>query len=133
MNDHVPPPAHIQHAGDISILATIHLLENPTNSRRPGRNGELGPYQFLRSTWEHLTTLPFTPEYVCDPDISRAVAVLHLAEIRLALVKSGRSITPNNLAACWNCGATRFLSNLLPLTTLDYVARFNNLYYGNKN
>lgn len=64
------------HASDRwETLEAIHWVENPENSPAPGPFGELGAYQFRRSTWYTYTSVPF--EYARERVHSDAVAIKH--------------------------------------------------------
>src|SRR5688572_3942865 len=58
-----------------ATLEAIHKLENPLNSPKPGKHGELGAYQFRSSTWRMHTSVPF--QHAVDKGTSDAVAVKH--------------------------------------------------------
>ena len=42
------------------VLRAIHQVENPTDRTTPGPRGELGAYQFRRSTWKMHSPEPFS-------------------------------------------------------------------------
>ena len=42
-----------------ATLEAIHWIENPQDSTKPGRFGELGAYQFRESTWRMHSSVPF--------------------------------------------------------------------------
>src|SRR5687768_14877936 len=56
-------------------LEAIHRIENPFNSPRPGKYGELGAYQFRKGTWYMHTKIPF--ERAIERRVSEEVAILH--------------------------------------------------------
>ncbi len=131
------PPAEVRFYPELAqaddgyrLLDCIRQVEQPAGAGQMGAHGELGPYQFRRDTWNHLTHLPFTPEFACDPIVSLAVAVLHYHEIREALLHTDRGrATPANIAACWNAGCHAVISGQIPQSTRDYAARVCNLFY----
>lgn len=132
------PPAEVHFYPELArgdgyrLLAAIHLAENPNDVTTPGPNGELGPFQFRRTTWERLTTLPFTVEYACDRQFAFSLAVIYYHEIRLALLRAGIEPTPTRIAAAWNAGAGAVIRGTTPPSALQYATRVCNIFYAHK-
>jgi len=82
-----------------ATLEAIHHVENPRNVSRPGSYGELGAYQFRRSTWKSHTKVPFSR--AIHRDESDRVAVKHYEWLKRGLVRNGMPITPYNIALRW--------------------------------
>lgn len=104
-----------------TFLSNIHQVENPTNTRRPGAHGELGPYQFKAVTWYQHTTLPF--RLALDQRTATAVAVRHYEWIRSALAGAGMRPTDYLIAVSWNRGVDAALHTWHS----DYAQRVVNL------
>jgi hypothetical protein len=106
-------------------LEAIHWVENPSNSARPGRFGELGAYQFRSSTWRMYTRRPFS-----DANNRRCadeVAVQHYEWLKTTLTRAGIEATTYNIALAWNAGVNAVVQGHLSSFTRDYAARVNNL------
>jgi hypothetical protein len=106
-------------------LEAIHHIENPSNSSRPGRYGELGAYQFRRSTWRMHTKVPF--EKAIDRSISETVAIRHYEWLSRGLARNGWAETPYNIALAWNGGLTAVINGRASASTRDYAERVSNL------
>ena len=106
-------------------LRAINLVENPTNQTRPGRMGELGPYQFRRDTWRQYTHQPFS--LAIDRTLADEVAVRHYEHIRRDLNAAGIAPSVFNIALAWNCGINAVLAGRIPPVTYDYAQRVGNL------
>ena len=106
-------------------LRAIHRIENPRNSPRPGRHGELGAYQFRRSTWRMHTRLPF--ERALDRSASDEVAIRHYEWLRRGLERNGLAETPYNIALAWNGGLDATVRGSASQAAHDYAERVNNL------
>lgn len=111
--------------GRWATLEAIHHLENPRNSSKPGPKGELGPYQFRRSTWRMHTKEPFTR--ALDRAVADRVAVRHYEWIKKQLTAAGKPVTAYNVALAWNAGVGAVISNKAPRVARDYAERANNL------
>jgi hypothetical protein len=118
-------PLQSQAASRWETLEAIHWIENPHNSPRPGPHGELGPYQFLESTWRMYTDLPF--ERALDRTASDEVAVRHYEWLKSALVRNGVEPTPFNIGLAWNAGIGSVLRGKAPSASRDYATRVRNL------
>jgi hypothetical protein len=106
-------------------LEAIHWIENPSNSDRPGRFGELGAYQFRESTWRMHTSIPFYR--ALDRHASDEVAVRHYEWIKNGLVRNGIEITPYTIALAWNGGLTSVVRGSITAGTRDYAERVSNM------
>lgn len=106
-------------------LEAIHWVENPSNSPRPGRFGELGAYQFRETTWQMHTDRPFAE--AIDRKCSDEVAVKHYEWLKATLAKGGVEPTTYTIAMAWNAGVNAVLKDRVPASTLDYAERVNNL------
>lgn len=92
---------------------------------QPGRHGELGPYQFRRSTWRMHTGLPF--EQALDRDASQEVAIRHYEWLRRGLVRAGLAATPYNIALAWNGGLTATIRGRTSAASHRYAERVANI------
>jgi hypothetical protein len=108
-----------------AILEAIHNLENPRNSTKPGRHGELGAYQFRASTWRMYTSLPFS--HALNRDTSDAIAIKHLEWIKRGLEAAHVPATPYYIALAWNSGLSATISGRSPRVAHDYALRASNL------
>lgn len=108
-----------------ATLEAIHQLENPRELLRPGPFGELGAYQFRRSTWEMHTTVPFGA--AIERATSDRVAVCHYEWLKRELEKAGRPATAYNIALAWNGGLRAAITGRSPRAARDYAQRAANL------
>lgn len=108
-----------------ATLEAIHKLENPQNSPRPGRHGELGAYQFRSATWRMHTTMPFSQ--AIDRASSDVVAVKHYEWIKRSLEEARVAPTPYNIALAWNGGIGAVIAGRSPRVSHDYAQRATNL------
>jgi hypothetical protein len=129
------PPAEVRFYRELAdkrdgyrLLDCIRQVEG-AHGATPGAHGELGPFQFKRETWEHLTHLPFNAECACDPLLSFSIAAIHFHEIRIALLRAALDPTPARVAAAWNAGVGAVINHRVPKSALDYAARVTNLFY----
>jgi hypothetical protein len=106
-------------------LRAINWVENPNNHARPGKHGELGPYQFRSATWSMHTKRPFSD--AVNRSASDEVAVRHYDWIKRSLERLGVEATPFNIAMAWNCGVTAVASGRAPNASFDYAVRVTNL------
>lgn len=106
-------------------LEAIHWVENPTASTKPGPKGELGPYQFMRKTWQMHTKQPF--HLANDRKIADQIAVAHYEWIRQGLVRNGLDASPYNIAMAWNAGLGAVVQGKIPSQTRNYAERVVNL------
>ena len=106
-------------------LQAIHWVENPNDSPKPGRCGELGAYQFRAATWRMHTMRPFADA------VTRAhsdeVAVRHYEWLRCGLERAGVAPTPYNIAMAWNAGLRAVVRGKVPNSTRYYAERVDNL------
>lgn len=106
-------------------LQAIHWVENPTESTRPGPYGELGAYQFRRSTWQMHTKEPF--HLANHRATADKVAVKHYEWLKAGLVRNGIPATSYNIAMAWNAGLTAVVKGRVPAASRNYASRVNNL------
>lgn len=114
-----------QAASRSATLEAIHNLENPRNSPRPGKHGELGAYQFRASTWRMHTSLPF--QHALDRGTSDVIAVKHYEWIKRGLESARVPATPYYIALAWNSGLSAAISGRSPRIAHDYAQRAANL------
>ena len=114
-----------QAASRWATLEAIHKLENPRNSPKPGRFGELGAYQFRASTWKMHTTVPF--QQAIDRGTSDLIAVKHYEWIKRGLQSARVPVTPYYIALAWNSGLSAAISGRSPRVAHDYAQRAANL------
>jgi hypothetical protein len=112
-------------ASRAETLNAIHHVENPLNSTRPGKFGELGAYQFRRGTWRMHTDVPF--ERALDRVQSEEVAIRHYEWLRRGLARNGFPQTPYYIALAWNGGLSSVIRNRSSRAARDYAERVNNL------
>ena len=112
-------------AGRAETLEAIHRVENPRDSTKPGRYGELGAYQFRRGTWKMHTKVPF--ERALDRLESEEVAVRHYEWLRRGLERNGLPQTPYFIALAWNGGLASVVQGRAPRAAHDYAQRVTNL------
>ena len=115
----------IQASERSDTLQAINWVENPLNSPQAGPFGELGPYQFRKSTWRSYTKRPFTQ--ALDRQSSDEVAVQHYEWIRRGLRGAGIEPIPFNIALAWNAGLERVLQGRAPDAAYDYASRVRGL------
>ena len=106
-------------------LQAIHWVENPTDTERPGRYGELGAYQFRETTWRMHTTAACAR--ATDRRASDEVAIRHYEWLKRELVRNGVEVTPYNMALAWNGGLRAAVHGPAAASTRDYAERENNL------
>jgi hypothetical protein len=106
-------------------LQAIHVVENPRNSPKPGKHGELGPYQFRSGTWRMHTTLPFSR--ALDRQAADEVAIRHYEWLRRGLIRNGLEATPYNIGLAWNAGLSAAVRRRAPAAAHNYAERVSNL------
>lgn len=106
-------------------LQSINWVENPRDSVRPGRHGELGPYQFRARTWAMHTKRPFSE--ALNRVISDEIAVIHYEWIKAGLTRAGLTPSTYNIALAWNAGVSAVVRNRAPSASHDYARRVSNL------
>ena len=107
------------------VLEAIHLVENPTNTTRIGSRGELGPYQFRPSTWSMHTKKPFY--LAANRAEADVIAEKHYEWIKRNLEAKGVKATPYRIALAWNAGLTAAATGNVPLDSVGYARRVQNL------
>ncbi|MCR6657277.1 MAG: hypothetical protein NVV63_16035 [Opitutus sp.] len=111
--------------GRYETLEAIHCVENPFNSTRPGRYGELGAYQFREATWKMHSREPFIR--ALERPVSDQVAIRHYEWLRRELRRHGLPVTTYNIAVAWNAGVTALVKGRAPRRAHDYARRVTNL------
>ena len=106
-------------------LQAIHLIENPRNSAQPGAHGELGAYQFRRSTWGMHTRRPF--RQALNRTQADSVALVHYDWICAQLQRRGVPVTTYNIALTWNAGIGSVTSGRVPSSSRQYAQRVVNI------
>ena len=106
-------------------LEAIHAVENPSNSARPGRFGELGAYQFRATTWRMYTKRPFAE--ATNRQSSDEVAVRHYEWLKTTLARAGVEPSTYNIALAWNAGANAVITGRIPSSSRDYATRVDNV------
>ena len=106
-------------------LQAIHWVENPTESTRPGPFGELGAYQFRRTTWQMHTKEPF--HLANHRATADKVAVEHYEWLRRGLIRNGIEASSYNIALAWNAGLTAVVKGRIPAASRSYASRVTNL------
>jgi len=106
-------------------LRAINWVENPTNHKRRGAFGELGPYQFRPQTWRMHTKKPFA--WAVEREHADEVAVKHHEWLRRELREAGIDPSPYNIALAWNSGLGAVTNGRVPRVTYDYANRVANL------
>ena len=117
--------AEAQAATRWETLHAIHMVENPSNSPKPGPFGELGAYQFRSSTWEMYTKRPFSQ--AIDRSVSDEVAVQHYEWLKSALVRAGMEPSVYNIAMAWNAGIGSVIRGTVPSVARNYASRVENI------
>jgi hypothetical protein len=106
------------------LRATRQVESGDRYNAPPGRNGELGAYQFRRQVWRRYTRAPFS---AARTPLADRIAARHYAWIRQRLEAAGFSPTYWNIAAAWNGGVRAVCSGRIPRSTRDYATRVQNL------
>jgi hypothetical protein len=106
-------------------LEAIHAIENPSNSPKPGRFGELGAYQFRQTTWTMYSRRPFSD--ATNRHHSDEVAVLHYEWIKTTLGRAGIEASTYNIALAWNAGASAVIGDRVSHASRDYASRVENI------
>ena len=107
------------------VLDAIHQVENPNNSLRIGRRGELGPYQFRPVVWNTYSQKPFS--LAADQAEAQLVAELHFEWIKRGLERNKLEVTPYHIGLVWNAGLHATLNNRASATSKYYAERVANL------
>jgi hypothetical protein len=117
------PTARAWERGD--VLEAIHQVENPNNTTRIGRRGELGPYQFRPAVWNAYTQKPFS--LAADQTEARAVAEMHFEWIKRGLERNKVAVTPYFIGLAWNAGLMAALNGRTSANSQQYAQRVANL------
>lgn len=117
------PVAHAWERSD--VLEAIHQVENPTDTIRVGRRGELGPFQFRPVVWRTYTQKPFS--LAVDRTEAQAVAEMHFEWIRRGLERNKVEATPYFIGLAWNAGLQATLSGRASANSRHYAQRVANL------
>lgn len=118
-------PALAVAAERTQVLRAINQVENPHNRTQPGPRGELGAYQFRRSTWFMHSQEPFSRAN--DRAAADEVAAKHYEWIKRGLVKAGMEPSAFNIALAWNGGLQSVTSHRIPASSRRYATRVANL------
>ena len=114
---------------DRLMLKAIRLAETNDQHYKIGRANEKTAYQFIKSTWRDYSNTNFdlihSYSYKYEAD---RVAKLHLARIKLFLIKNHRRVNPSNIALVWNVGFTGSKRSYIPNTTKQYIVKVNGYY-----
>jgi hypothetical protein len=116
---------NLQASSRADTLQAINWVENPSDSPKPGKCGELGAYQFRAATWQMHTQRPFSD--AVDRRCSDEVAVLHYEWLKTSLARAGVEPTTYNIALAWNAGYGAVVKGRAPAVSHDYAERVNNL------
>jgi hypothetical protein len=106
-------------------LQAIHMVENPTDSPRFGPHGELGPYQFRRSTWKMYSKKSF--HSALDREESDRVAVKHYEWIREGLIRNGIEPSAYHIALAWNAGLQASINGHIGAASRSYAERVSTI------
>ncbi|MFI5336233.1 MAG: hypothetical protein ACHQ5A_05595 [Opitutales bacterium] len=106
-------------------LEAIHMVENPSDTTRAGRFGELGAYQFREMTWRMHTPEPFS--HALDRQRSDDIAVRHYDWLQRGLERAGLPGTAYNIALAWNGGLQNVVRGRANAAAHDYADRVSNL------
>lgn len=107
------------------MLEAIHQVENPNDTLRIGRRGELGPFQFRPVVWQRYTQKPFS--LAANPAEALLVAEMHYDWIKRGLVRNGREVTPYSIGLAWNAGLNATLTGHASENSRQYATRVANL------
>lgn len=118
-------PGTLRAGTQAETLEAIRAVENPRNSMRPGKYGELGAYQFRRATWRMHTDMPF--ERAVEREAAEQVALKHYEWVKRGLVRNGVPATPYNIALAWNAGLSATVRGRASKGAHNYAERVNNL------
>jgi len=107
------------------VLDAIHQVENPHNTMRVGRRGELGPFQFRPAVWYSYTQKPFS--LAADGNEAQAVAEAHYDWIKRGLERNKLDVTPYYIGLVWNAGLHATLNGRASANSKHYAQRVANL------
>lgn len=115
--------------GPDRLLSAIRTVESAgSDVSRPNRKGALGPYQFLRATWDdHAEGVPWSR--ATDEAAARVVAGRYVTWIDRTLTRwQGRPATVEQVLAAYNGGVGRlravgFDVDRMPAESREYVRR----------
>jgi len=107
------------------VLEAIHQVENPNDTLRIGRRGELGPFQFRPVVWNSYTQKPFS--LAADRAEAQAVAEMHFDWIKRGLERNKLEVTPYRIGLVWNAGLSATVNGRASATSLHYAQRVANL------
>ena len=114
---------------DYIVLQSISNVESNNQYWRIGGAGEKTKYQFIRTTWEEYSVVPFwkinQKQY---ENLSDQIAILHLNRIKKYLSNKGYNYSLYNIGWIWNAGFGSFDRKRLPKSTKHYIEKLNNQY-----
>lgn len=109
----------------LDVLDAIHQVENPHNTMRIGRRGELGPFQFRPAVWYSYTQKPFS--LAADGAEAQTVAEAHYEWIKRGLERNKLDVTPYHIGLVWNAGLQATLNGRASANSRHYAERVANL------
>ncbi len=109
----------------VMVLEAIHQVENPNDTMRIGRRGELGPFQFRPAVWHMYTQKPF--ELAADRAEAQLVAEQHFEWIKKGLERNKLEVTPYHVGLVWNAGLRATLNGRASAQSRYYAERVANL------
>lgn len=107
------------------MLEAIHQVENPKNTMRIGRRGELGPYQFRPVVWRAYSQKPFS--LAADQAEAQVVAEAHYDWIKRGLERNKLEVTPYHIGLAWNAGLQATVNSRTSTQSRYYAQRVANL------
>lgn len=102
----------------ITILHTIRYKESTHNYQAIGKKGEIGAYQFMKTTWKSLCLL-HNDRVLIPTKENQDIIARHYVTL---LINKG--YTNSEIASVWNCGK-RIPNNS---RTKSYIKHFNKCY-----
>jgi len=116
----------VAHAWERSdVLAAIHEVENPHNTNRIGRRGELGPFQLRPAVWYTYTQKPFS--LAAEQAEAQTVAEAHYEWIKRGLERNKIEVSPYHIGLVWNAGLHATINGRATDTSKYYAQRVANL------
>lgn len=107
------------------VLDAIHEVENPHNTTRIGRRGELGPFQFRPAVWYTYTQKPFS--LAAENAEALLVAEAHYEWIKRGLERNKLEANPYYIGLAWNAGLHATVNGRTSDISKYYAQRVANL------